>query len=166
VASEEEVVGTPAYMAPEQCCGDGLDARTDVYSLGVLAWEMFLEGLPFTGDSPVAIMAGHISGVPGRPRTLWPDIPDQLETLLLGMLAKRPSDRPSIGGVVEALEQVELALEARRSGMIELRRPRRAKTAGALPAFFIAAAITVASLYAAVGVPDNLTVDLAAWASR
>ncbi len=166
LTAEGSLVGTPEYMAPEQCCAGEIDARTDVYSLGVVAWEMFLEGVPFSGDSAVDVLAGHIAGEPERPHAMWPDIPAQLETLLLAMLAKRPSERPTIGEIVSALDQVELELEARRSGVIELRRPKRRRTPGALVGFVAAAAITAAALYAAVGAPETLDIDVAAWAQR
>ncbi|HKA90319.1 MAG TPA: serine/threonine-protein kinase [Haliangiales bacterium] len=166
LTSEGSIVGTPEYMAPEQCCAGELDARSDIYSLGVVAWEMFLEDVPFGGDTAVDVLAGHIARDPELPRTLWPKIPAQLESLLLAMLAKRPADRPTVGEVLAALDQAELELEARRTGLIELRRRKRRRSSGAAAGFLMAAAITLAALYAAVGAPATLAIDVAAWAGR
>jgi hypothetical protein len=127
---------------------------------------MFLEAVPFSGESAVDVLAGHIARNPDRPRTLWPDIPPALEALLLAMLAKRPADRPTIGQILASLDQVELAFEARRSGVIPLvrRKPRRRR--GVLLGFVMAAAVTAGALYAAVGLPETLKVDVSGWAGR
>ena len=97
--------GTPHYMSPEQTRGGRLDFRTDLYSLGVMIYESATGGVPFTGPS-VSIMSQHYSAVPDRPRARNPIIAPELETLILSLLAKRPTDRPASGSVVsQALRQ-------------------------------------------------------------
>ncbi|HTP25740.1 MAG TPA: serine/threonine-protein kinase [Anaeromyxobacteraceae bacterium] len=86
------IVGTPEYMAPEQC-GDGhVDARTDVYSLGVMAYEIATGRLPFTGRIPQILLA-HLTETPIPPRQIDPSVPVALERTILKALAKRPEDR-------------------------------------------------------------------------
>ena len=102
------VRGTPHYMSPEQTRGGRLDYRTDLYSLGVMIYESATGSVPFTGPS-VSIMSQHYSAVPDRPQSRIPSISNELEALILSLLAKRPGDRPGSGGIVaQALrEEVE-----------------------------------------------------------
>jgi serine/threonine-protein kinase len=109
-----QLVGTPQYLAPEQARGAAVSAQTDVYSLGVMAYELFLEQLPFEAETSAEIMAMHLRALPPTPSELWPDIPPTLEHLLLGMLAKCPDARPSMLTVAHTLEVVRDELDARR----------------------------------------------------
>jgi TonB family protein len=97
------VAGTPHYMAPEQALGLAIDHRCDIYSLGVVAYEMFTGTTPFRGDSPVAVLMQHVHDpLPVPARTL---VPDALFAVLKQALAKDPRDRwPSAGAFVAALE--------------------------------------------------------------
>jgi len=115
ITGEGALVGTPEYMAPEQASGGQVGAATDVYSLGAMAWEMFLESVPFDAETAIEILSQHITKTPELPSTLWPDIPPALEKLLLRMLAKRPADRPSVSEILDVLDEVEEELQARRS---------------------------------------------------
>ena len=90
------VRGTPHYMSPEQTRGGRLDYRTDLYSLGVMIYESATGSVPFTGTS-VSIMTQHYSAVPDPPRARNPAISEELEALILSLLAKRPADRPGSG---------------------------------------------------------------------
>jgi serine/threonine protein kinase len=111
---EGQLVGTPQYLAPEQARGAAVSAQTDVYSLGVMAYELFLEQLPFEAETSAEIMAMHLRATPPPPSEMWPDIPPGLEHLLLAMLAKDPDARPSMLTVAHTLELVRADLDNRR----------------------------------------------------
>ena len=112
---EGQLVGTPQYLAPEQARGAAVTPMTDVYSLGVMAYELFLEQLPFEAETSAEIMAMHLRAEPPPPSDAWPDIPVALETLLLAMLAKDPEARPSMLTVAHTLEMVRAELDRRRT---------------------------------------------------
>lgn len=93
-------VGTPLYMSPEQARGVDLDARTDLYSLGVVAYEMMCGKTPFEGEaSAVEVMHAHLAKPPPPPRDRRPDMPAAFEAMILALLAKRPDDRPTLADV-------------------------------------------------------------------
>jgi eukaryotic-like serine/threonine-protein kinase len=111
---EGQLVGTPQYLAPEQARGAAVSAQTDVYSLGVMAYELFLEQLPFEAETSAEIMAMHLRAAPPQPAELWPAIPPTLDALLLAMLAKDPDARPTMLEVARTLERVRDELAQRR----------------------------------------------------
>src|SRR6266567_9331937 len=86
------IVGTPEYMAPEQSNGIN-DYRSDIYSLGVILYQMLTGSVPFIADSPVAISLKHIQSKPRPPRELNENIPESIEKVILKALAKDPQDR-------------------------------------------------------------------------
>ncbi len=86
-------VGTPDYMAPEQVIGEEIDARADLYSLGVVLYQMITGTTPFQGETPMQIAAQHLQIPPPSPQMLRPDLPITSEQVMLRALAKRPSDR-------------------------------------------------------------------------
>ncbi len=86
-------IGTPLYMSPEQCVGRNVDARTDVYSLGVIMFEVYTGQLPFRRDSYIETVTAHIHMPPPRPSELV-ELPAELEALILRCLEKDPADRP------------------------------------------------------------------------
>ncbi len=97
-------MGTPDYMSPEQFQGTEVDARSDVYSLGIVLYEMLTGEVPFTGDTPFAILHGHIYEPPPPPRQYNPQLSEDIEGVILRSLAKRPEDRYQIAGdLVSAL---------------------------------------------------------------
>jgi serine/threonine-protein kinase len=114
VTIEGQLVGTPQYLSPEQARGANVTPQTDVYSLGVMAYEMFLEQLPFEAETSAEIMAMHLRATPPPPSEMWPDIPPGLENLLLAMLAKDPEARPTVLTVAHTLEMIRSELERRR----------------------------------------------------
>lgn len=87
------LVGTPEYMAPEQFQGEKIDARSDIYSLGVMLFQMATGRLPFQAETPVALGMKHVSEPPPPPRTIVPDLPAGLNRIILKCLEKRREDR-------------------------------------------------------------------------
>ena len=91
------LIGTPRYMAPEQYNGHELTPAADVYSLGVILYEMLTGMAPFTGSSPVEIAAKHVNDQPQSPRKIVAAIPEDVERVVLHALEKQPEDRPANG---------------------------------------------------------------------
>ena len=87
------VVGTPAYLSPEQGQGERGDERSDIYALGVVLYEMVTGQVPFDADTPLAVIFKHISDPLPPPRQLNPDVPEAVEQVILKALAKNPDDR-------------------------------------------------------------------------
>ncbi|GLV57357.1 hypothetical protein KDH_41930 [Dictyobacter sp. S3.2.2.5] len=86
-------VGTPDYMAPEQVIGEEVDTRADLYSLGVILFQMLTGTTPFQGETPMQIAAQHLQIPPPSPQMLRPDLPIAAEQVVLRAMAKRPGDR-------------------------------------------------------------------------
>ncbi len=89
------VCGTPEYMSPEQARGDELDPRSDLYSSGVLLYQMATGRLPFTADTPIGYVTKHLVEPPKPPRALRPDISAELDQLIVRALAKNRDERPA-----------------------------------------------------------------------
>jgi beta-lactam-binding protein with PASTA domain/tRNA A-37 threonylcarbamoyl transferase component Bud32 len=87
------VMGTATYFSPEQAEGMGVDARSDIYSLGVVLYEMATGRPPFLGDTPVAVASKHVRDHPPAPRELNPSIPPTFEAIILKAMAKDPAHR-------------------------------------------------------------------------
>ncbi len=94
------VLGTAPYMAPEQAMGHPADARSDIYALGCVLYEMLTGKPPFMGEVAAAVLHQHVRVAPKPPRELNPSIPPALDALVLQMLAKDPADRPQTPGEV------------------------------------------------------------------
>jgi eukaryotic-like serine/threonine-protein kinase len=87
------IVGTAQYLSPEQAKGGEVDQRSDLYSLGVVLYELLTGKTPFEGDTPVEIAMKHLSNTPKPPSQLRKDIPPELDMIVLRALAKNPDDR-------------------------------------------------------------------------
>ena len=110
LTAEGMMLGTVAYMAPEQALGRQPDARSDLYALGAMLYEMLTGRPPFLGDEAVAIISQHIGTAPVAPSWHNPDVPPALERLVLALLQKDPEKRPaSAAEVREALLKIATA---------------------------------------------------------
>lgn len=90
---EEEAMGSVHYISPEQAQGENTDARSDIYSFGIMMYEMITGKLPFDGETPVSIAVKQIQELPPLPRTIREDIPVGLEQIILKAIQKNPGDR-------------------------------------------------------------------------
>ncbi|MFO0739734.1 MAG: serine/threonine-protein kinase [Labilithrix sp.] len=109
------VFGTPRYMSPEQAQGKPLDPRTDLYSLGVILYQMVTGRPPFTDTDAVVVMARHIKSVPKRPNEAVPEaaVPKELEDVIMRSLAKTPEERQGSADIFAG--ELLAALEAQSS---------------------------------------------------
>jgi serine/threonine-protein kinase len=107
LTQEGAVAGTPAYMSPEQAGGqDNLDTRSDVYSVGALAYFLLAGRPPFAGRPAVKVLAAHLYEQPAPPSAHRPDLPPELDAVVLRCLAKSPADRyPDIENLESALAE-------------------------------------------------------------
>ncbi|MGC8943941.1 MAG: serine/threonine-protein kinase, partial [Caldisericia bacterium] len=97
-------IGTPEYMSPEQCKGEEVDQRTDIYSLGIVFYEMLTGKVPFEGDTPLGVAYKHVNEIAARPRIFNPQISSYLEKIILKMIAKNLDERyASMDEVIEDL---------------------------------------------------------------
>ncbi len=96
VSAEEAgiVAGTPEYMSPEQCRGDALDARSDIYACGVVLYELATGQVPFTSERPQSLLNKHQFTEPTAPSAVFPGVDPRLERIILRALSKEPEDRP------------------------------------------------------------------------
>jgi len=118
------IVGTPAYLPPEQALGKDSDQRSDLYSLGATLYHMATGRPPFPGDDPVKVIFSHINDIPMKPSRINPNIDAELERIILKLLKKDPDERyqsaeelkealQSIGGVEERLVVAKPGLAAK-----------------------------------------------------
>jgi len=99
------IVGTPEYMAPEQVTSTAVDARVDIYALGIMLYEMVTGRKPYQADTPMAVMIKHARDPLPRPREFVPELPEEVERILLKALAKDPDER------YQTADELALALQ-------------------------------------------------------
>jgi serine/threonine protein kinase len=99
------MIGTPLYMSPEQFEDKNIDHRSDIYSMGVIMFQMFAGRLPFEATSPMAIIFAHLKSQPPKPTEFTPDLPQELEDIILKALEKEPQNRyQNVRELLHALE--------------------------------------------------------------
>src|SRR3954466_16037635 len=96
------IIGTAQYLSPEQARGAHVDQRSDIYSLGIVLYEMLTGEVPFTGDTPVEIAMKHLSQVPEPPSKLRPQVPHDLDAVVMRSIAKDPDQRYGSAEEMEA----------------------------------------------------------------
>jgi serine/threonine protein kinase len=117
------ILGTPAFMAPEQFRDQSVDARSDLFSLGCVFYRMATGEVPFRGAHSISTLIAIATTAPRPPREIAPDLPQAVDDLILRLLAKEPADRPaSAAAVIEAIRAIE---QDRARPAAPVRRPRR-----------------------------------------
>lgn len=94
------VMGTPHYMSPEQCLGEELDPRADIYSVGIVLFEMLCGRVPFNSPVSTAVVVQHVSQAPPLLRSINPAVPEAVEQVALHAIQKNRDDRPSTAGIL------------------------------------------------------------------
>jgi serine/threonine protein kinase len=121
------IVGTPAYMSPEQAQGlrgEKLDGRTDLYSLGIVLYEMLTGSVPFTGETPMQLLLAHVQNAPPDPRTIRAELPAALAEIVLRALEKDSGKRfANAAGMRDALAAAVADLEALRNAQTRVQNP-------------------------------------------
>ncbi len=120
------MVGTPAYMAPEQGLGEAGDERSDLYSLGVIMFQLVTGQLPFEGDTPIAVILRHVNDPVPSARALNPTMPESVDKIIHRLLAKDPDERyQTANDVIADLEKVERGQVVNFDQVVKVDRPHR-----------------------------------------
>jgi serine/threonine-protein kinase len=175
------VLGTAQYFSPEQAQSAPVDARSDIYSLGVVLYEMLTRQVPFTGSSPVAIAYKHVKEAPVLPSRLNPDVPPALESIVMKAMAKNPDNRyqnaqemredllralhgrpvqatPVLSdqtGMISPLSDETVVLERGRGVRAEFQPERRRRRTGMILLTFIILAILGVAAWAILGLTSG-----------
>lgn len=124
LTSTGTIVGTPEYLSPEQGTGRPIDHRSDIYSLGIVLFQMLTGHVPFTGSSPVAVAIKHALEEPPSLTELNPSIPPEVEAVVMKALAKEPEDRySSAGKLAEALRKAVYGQDAPPPSYLSVKTP-------------------------------------------
>ena len=133
------IVGTAQYLSPEQARGAPVDQRSDIYSVGIVLYELLTGKLPFTGETPLEIAMKHLSEIPKPPSALRPEVSPDLDMVVLRALAKDPADR------FESAEEMDRELARVASGAAVTSETADAATAVLAGAGLVEAAPTMVS---------------------
>jgi serine/threonine protein kinase len=121
------MIGTPEYLSPEQADGEDVDGRSDIYSLGVILYEIVSGRLPFQGDTPLSLAVKHRIEKPKNPRTINPQIPESLSQIILKCLEKNREDRyPTAEKLLADLENIDVNIPSTEH-VIPRRKPTTSK---------------------------------------
>lgn len=179
VAETTAILGTAAYFSPEQAKGEPVDARTDLYSTGVVLYELLAGQQPFRGDTPVAVAYQHVSETPKAPSQLNPKIPRTLDAVVLRAMAKDPFSRfpdaatfrTALAGVTEAKVPSQRKLDQLTNDLYGANPKQAAETARSLRQMSTDTGMTrtqqgppVAWIWATVAVVSVLLVSVLLWA--
>ncbi len=154
------IMGTSQYLSPEQAQGLAVGATSDLYSVGIVLYEMLTGRVPFDAESPVTIALKHVSEAPAPPSQFNPDIPPELEQVTLWALNKNPEDRPADADqFITVLERVKEAIVSRERG-------QRTASMAALEAIPPAAGVAVQTVpvVAPAFVPPDPVAEPPGWA--
>jgi eukaryotic-like serine/threonine-protein kinase len=122
LSDEDMRAGTAAYIAPEQALGSAVSPQSDLYSLGVMLYEMVAGRRPFSGDTSLAVISQHVNSRPVAPSWHNPAISDALDRLILELLAKSPAERPTSAAVVaDSLEAMLVGASPAETGPAPVR---------------------------------------------
>ncbi len=144
---QRHFIGTPKYTSPEQAGGVVGNKQSDIYSLGVTAFELFVGRAPFEAERTADLLRLHLTEMPPAPSTLWHEIPLQLERLLVQMMEKNPDRRPRLGEVASRLAELRAAVAkpAPQGDLTEVHGlPRRKSAARWVVPFFAVAGVCAA----------------------
>jgi len=119
------LLGTAAYMSPEHVRGERVGPQSDLYSLGVVLYEMLTGELPYEADNPIATAVKHLDEAPRSPREANPAVPETIDALTTKLLAKRAEDRyPSAAALAQDLRRVSEGLPHSPRGLRSAQQPR------------------------------------------
>jgi serine/threonine protein kinase len=146
-----QIAGTPAYMSPEQARGEAVDSRSDIYSLGIVLYEILAEHVPFEADSTMGVLLKHIN----EPPPPIPGLPAPLQKVIERSLAKQPSDRyqtpnefaAALQAIAEERAEMPTMLPAKPAGQTSAARTSSRPRQSWLPAAAIAAALLIAGFF-------------------
>jgi len=142
------LVGTPAYLSPEQVAGEGGDHRADIYALGVVAYEMLTGQPPVTGPTPTAVLMKRLGEPPPALAKVRPDAPELLRDVIEGMLATDPAERfQTAGDVVRALDGLPPTSAGHATAELLLKSRKRKRNRGLL---VVIAGLVVAGIITAI----------------
>jgi hypothetical protein len=169
VSEPGQVMGTPPYMSPEQARGKPLDARSDLFSLGSLLYQLVTGQLPFPGPEQIQILYAVTELTPARPATLVA-VPEELDALVMKLLAKAPADRPaSAAAVAEELGRIERGLANARTveqgtpEKVPARRSTRRRVLLAAAGLLVLGGLAGLAVWLGPVAPLQVDLDLTVW---